>query len=297
MRRSRTFVTTVVVGIAGMVTGCGAGSSQSADGGRMDGTAAAGDLSTDAAKPPVDGLTDLPISLSDVGGTKTDACTLAGGATGAGCVIAGGLTGLRWELPCTSSGSSCSCPALQTQTATVEGTGGQSYDITLHFRGIVEEKTYTGQADGGAGPQIVASGGVNSNLFISGGIPDTGTFNIYELDVSDPKQTFFLNSGQSGIGSVFAIDYTATIRMNAGATITMTANSIEGVEISNVGTNGRPVVVPGIPPAPQAFNGQFVQMDVETVTAAIGGTGAGGAAGVACAPPGVGACPPSGVKP
>jgi hypothetical protein len=149
--------------------------------------------------------------------------------------------------------------------ATLQGTAGKSYDVTLHFRGIVEEKTYSGGTNGGA-VGVEADGGVDPDLFISGGTPDTGTFNIYELDISAPPQKLYLNSGKSGIDQVFLIDYQATITMQAGATVTLTANSVEGVETFNRGPNGGPaVVVPGVPPAPQTFDGQFVQMDVASI--------------------------------
>jgi hypothetical protein len=53
--------------------------------------------------------------------------------------------------------------------------------------------------------------------------------------------------------------------MSAGAVITITANSVEGVETSNQGLDGGPVYVPGVPPYPEPYNGQFVQVDVVSV--------------------------------
>jgi hypothetical protein len=63
---------------------------------------------------------------------------------------------------------------------------------------------------------------------------DNDTYNVYELDISDPPQTYYLNSGTSGIDTVCLVDYLATIPMNAGAIVTLTANSIDGREVKVV---------------------------------------------------------------
>jgi hypothetical protein len=253
------------------------------------------------------GGTAAPDAGTEAGFDGPPTCTLEGGATGtlcgdAGCVdttsdpancggcglackvgalcvsskctdVAGSLSGLRWELPCTSTGTVCNTDvdgsAEEVLTATLSGATGATYRVTLRFRGIVEQRTYTGYDAGGA-VGAETEGGVNPGYFISGAdTPGTvDTFNIYELDISDPPQTYYLNSGTSGMFMVWLIDYLATIPMKAGATVTLTGNSIDKLEISNMGPDGGPVYVPGVPPYPQAYNGQFVQMDVTAVTAA-----------------------------
>jgi hypothetical protein len=65
---------------------------------------------------------------------------------------------------------------------------------------------------------------------------------------------------------VWLVDYLARLPMNAGAQVTLTANSIDGREIMNKGIDAGPVFVPGVPPYPAAYDGQFVQMDVISVT-------------------------------
>ncbi len=150
-------------------------------------------------------------------------------------------------------------------TAQLQGTNGTSYQVTLLFRGIVEQKTYSGGTTGLAVGEE-AGGQGNPAFFVEGATPSSGdTFNIYELDVSSPAQSFFLNVGTSGIDQTFLIDYQATIAMDAGATVTLTGNSLGGVETFNRGADFNPVVVPDVPPAPAAFDGQFVQMDVVSV--------------------------------
>jgi hypothetical protein len=183
--------------------------------------------------------------------------------------VAGSLSGLRWELPCTSAplnfcNSVLDGGAETVVTATLSGATGQKYNVTLHFRGVVEQRTYFGY-DGGE-----ADGSSNPGSFIAGGLPPatTDSSNIYELDISNPPQTYYLNSGTSGIDYVWLIDYLATIPMGAGATVTLTANTVDQLEIANHGPDGGPVLVPGVPPYPQPYNGQFVQMDVSAVVPA-----------------------------
>ena len=193
------------------------------------------------------------------------ACAAGAYCAGDGCVdVATSLSGLRWELPCTGAHGSVNCPCAATDThmTTLQGTTGTTYDVTLHFRGIVEQKTYSGGTPGGATEEV---DGGDPSLFISGGTPASDTWNIYELDVSSPAQTFYLNAGSSGTDQVWLIDYRATVTMNAGAVVTLTANSVEGVETFNRGADGTAVVVPGVPPAPDSYDGQFVQVDVESI--------------------------------
>lgn len=194
--------------------------------------------------------------------SSTATCTCKPGFTGDGmsCVdVAGALAGLRWELPCTSGDLGnhvCNTIAPTTTSTTLAGASSELYDVVLRFRGVVEQKTYVGGMNDGAYFQI-------------GGADDGGGFNVYRLSISDPAENYFLNRGASNIYNCFAIDYTATIRVRGGATVTLAADSFDGREIQNVDVNGVPIVVPDVPPAPAAIDGQFVQMDVLSVTAVI----------------------------
>jgi hypothetical protein len=167
--------------------------------------------------------------------------------------VVGSLAGLRWELPCTSTVNEANCTATDPApvVATLGGASGTTYQATLRFRGVIETKSY--------------EGGTTVGYLDTGGTPANDGFNVYKLEVSAPPQSYYLNAGESGVGNAFGIDYTATFAVTAGATVTLTANVIDGVEHKNVDATLTPIVVPGVEPAPAAYDGQFVQMDVVSV--------------------------------
>lgn len=165
--------------------------------------------------------------------------------------VAGALDGLRWEIPCGADlgGNTCDASDAVDQTATITGSG--HFNVTLRFRGVVETKTYTG--------------GTVDGYFNTGGADNGDSFNVYALKVSAPAQTYFVNNGMSNIYNCFALDYMEAVPMDGGATVTLTAKPIDGHEIENLDPSNTPIVIPDIAPAPAAYSGQFVQMDVVSV--------------------------------
>lgn len=212
------------------------------------GLLACGDSSTGTLPPP-------PTSpLSDAGTTsEADAGDAAVTEIPDAAAVATSLGGLRWNLPCTTpfNEDNCNTTDPSAVTATLGGASG-TYQVTLRFRGVVEGKTYTG--------------GSTEGPFNIGGVPATDGFNLYKMEVSDPPQSYYLNAGTSGVGLCFAIDYTKTIPMAAGATVSLTATAVDGVQHKNLDDTYTPIVVAGIAPAPDAFDGQFIQMDVVSVS-------------------------------
>lgn len=167
-----------------------------------------------------------------------------------------GLNGLRWELPCSNNFNGyCDTPAEKVTTAVVTGNPGAVYEVQLRFRGVIEEKTY---ADG-----------VTMGHWQVGGTPAADLYNVYKLEVDQPPQVFYVNAGSSSNGYCVAVDFMASIKAATGATVTLSADSVDGVQVENSSEMAMPLVVPGIPPAPAAYDGQFVQMDVVAVTQAI----------------------------
>jgi hypothetical protein len=41
---------------------------------------------------------------------------------------------------------------------------------------------------------------------------------------------------------------------------------VDGFQLANRDAAGNPIVIAGVPPAPTAFDGQFIQMEVLSVT-------------------------------
>lgn len=169
--------------------------------------------------------------------------------------VGASLSGLRWELPCSSEYNEWNCNVTDPEpvVATLGGSPGTTYQVTLRFRGVVEGKTYVG--------------GSTVDYFNRGGAPAEDTYNVYALEVSDPPGTVYLNAGTSGSGRPFTIDYSATVTIAAGATVTLTATAIDGVEHKNLDVDDVAMVVADVPPAPDAYDGQFIQMDVVSVEA------------------------------
>lgn len=169
--------------------------------------------------------------------------------------VAASLAGLVWKLPCgTVTGAACNTAPNATATAIVGGTPGTTYDITVHLRGVVEQKAYTG--------------GCADGFWLAGGAPVDDGYNVFQLTISSPPQTYFVNQGESSHTYVDALDLTRTFRADAGATVTLYLDAGDGAEIKNVGMDGTtPVEVAGVPSAliAQPYAGQFVALDVTDV--------------------------------
>lgn len=58
---------------------------------------------------------------------------------------------------------------------------------------------------------------------------------------------------------------TRTIPIKGGATVFLEAHAIDAAEILNRDDASQPIIPAGVPPAPDPYNGQFIQMDVISV--------------------------------
>lgn len=135
-----------------------------------------------------------------------------------------------------------------TVTKTFGGEPGKRYQVTLRFRGVVE-------------PMMYKNGKQVGDYFYIGGEKNNATYNIYRIGISSPESHYFLNR-QDAVGhKIFTIDYTQTIEIDGGATVTFHGDGQNGMMI----TNFKKLVVPDVAPAPQPFNGQFIQVDVVDV--------------------------------
>ncbi len=158
--------------------------------------------------------------------------------------------GFRWEFACDvdpGDSDQCNSNAKVDETRMIPALQGQTYTLTLRFRGVVE-------------PMMYKDGMRSGDRFYIGGSPNNGTYNIYAIEVSNPKQTYYLNYADSVGHDTRLIDYTDKIKVAAGATIKFTGDGQNGVEISNF----RKLVTPDVPPS-TFFNGQFIQMNVVSI--------------------------------
>lgn len=166
------------------------------------------------------------------------------------------IDGLRVELQCLGPGSSsenCYIPDADDETTTISGDAGTTYIVTIRLRGVVEQKTYTDYSD-------------SDGMWIVGGTPDGGTWNIFRLEVSSPGQTYYMNSGASGYDECYELNIQKTIVMEHGATLTLFAGSGgDNLGTLNLDGNDEPIIVSGVSPYPYAFDGQFVQLDIVDV--------------------------------
>src|SRR6476660_2714330 len=178
--------------------------------------------------------------------------------------IAAAIDGYRYEFPCKGTLPDNPKPGADCESALVTGDPkktdnfkaertfggepGKRYKVTLRVRGVVE-------------PMMYKDGQQVGERFYIGGAPNNATYNIYELTVSSPPAHFFFNRDDKVGHRIFTIDYTATIEIDGGATLTFHGDGQNGRMI----TNFDKLVVPDVPPAPKPFNGQFIQLDVVDV--------------------------------
>lgn len=192
-----------------------------------------------------------------------------------GCVppiIQGQLSGLYWLMDCTNGNQPCSCVNPADQTVTLQGEAGHVYTVKLRLRGVVELFGYVG---GNVSPDS-AYCYIDPYLpppYLPGNVLGGYTGNTYALKTSSPNHAYYLNNIPSTWGGLCVlIDYEITIPMAGGATITLATNSGDGLEVRNssglsvVPGIGDPPLNAALLPQPLASRGQFIQVDVTSVT-------------------------------
>jgi len=214
----------------------------------------------------------------------------AGGAGGA--AIGSALDGLTWVVPCgsgTSTTRTCSdlpasgsCPTSTdpilkgnvsvNKTVTFnDGAAGGTYTVQVRIRGLAQLRTYT--PAGAAGSMGWQAGGAPSAPYSSS--------IIYAIRVSSPARDYFVNAiatpaDYSSDNSAYMLDYTGTMTVDTGATVQLIAADPGCSMAKNCApptTSGSCMVqtftgltVPGVA---QPFNGQFLIMNVLSVTRVV----------------------------
>jgi hypothetical protein len=141
----------------------------------------------------------------------------------------------------------------QTYVRTIGGSADVTYDVKLRVRGLTE-------------PNIYADGMLNPPRFYVGGRTTQAGYTAYSLTVADPPEVYFFNYNSSVGHFVFALDYEVVIPMKGGTTVTFDINGQDSMPDGHGVSNRDSVVIAGVEPAPDPFNGQFVQFDVVDVT-------------------------------
>ena len=176
----------------------------------------------------------------------------------------------------------------------VGGIAGQTYDITLHFYGIVEPKDYGSLAmreSLGVRPNVEANPSLPAPFAIAPGghDPRTSDYMTYEVRVSNQAGSevaaYYLNSDTSEGHYSFAVSYERTIAAVGGGVIRFRAFDDNCRIIKNCGTgdgggncapkarnvnisaaNPQPTALdqPGLGVAPQ-HSGQWLLIDVVNI--------------------------------
>jgi hypothetical protein len=209
--------------------------------GTPDDATNSGDGAVPEAGPPCppDGGTSCSGKCVD---TKTDpancggcgvVCPVTAACEGSCVAVAGALVGFRYDLPCTN-GNSPFCTmnnTLPAKTATLTGTTGNAYALTLRVRGVVEQKSYDGTKGANAS-------GTNAQFFVAGGNAKNDQWNVYGLAISDPDASYWLNNGASQHSYVDGMDYTVDVVASGGSTLTLSASSTDNLEAANKDQGG-----------------------------------------------------------
>jgi hypothetical protein len=139
---------------------------------------------------------------------------------------------------------------------TFGGKPGTVYDVTLHIRGIFE-------------PTIIKDGQTpypQHPYFKVGGTVDAIDWSHWHIEVSEPKQTYWLNHYPKFSHTIYKEDYEATIQVAGGATVVIRVIDGNDRQIDNGKTGpDRQQIIAGV--VDKALAGQMLRLDVVSVKA------------------------------
>lgn len=150
---------------------------------------------------------------------------------------------MRVEMGCLGGRGEGLCQAntLAKQIVKLPGDPDRRYTFTLRVRGVVETSVY--------------QGGKGDNHWYVGGLIRDQDWNIFELDTTASATRYYLNAGWNAWNQV--LDYTRTLKLPGGTTLTLQATDMDGVQ----STNSRGLVVASLGEK-EPFKGQYMQVDV-----------------------------------
>lgn len=172
-------------------------------------------------------------------------CTCAPELIGDGhiCATMPTLPVLRVDVPCGAGTDDGQCEATNaSEEVMLEGEPGQRFRVTLWIRGVVEEKPYScARRDG--------------NWCTKGDGQDGDNRSDTELAIGKPPLAVRLNHGQGD--ACVLVDMQHDVVIESGALVSLQIDPRDDEQRPNDAA----IVVPGLDPAPAAFNGQFLQVE------------------------------------
>lgn len=131
------------------------------------------------------------------------------------------------------------------------GKGGTFYEVTLRIRGIFEPTTITG------GDTLDSE----HPYFKVGGTVGTPDWSQWSIEVSEPKQTYWLNHYPSVGHKIYKEDFEATLVVAAGSTVTIRVVDGNDRQIDNAKSGpDRQQIISGVVDRP--LDGQMLRLDV-----------------------------------
>jgi hypothetical protein len=137
------------------------------------------------------------------------------------------------------------------------GEAGTTYDVTLRIRGLFEPTTI----NGGTAPLPAHP------YFKVGGSVGTADYAQWQIEVSDPAQTYYLNHYPSVGHIIYKEDFEATIPIAGGADVYVRTADGNDREIDNaeMGPADRQQIIEGV--TDEVLDGQVLRLDVLNVVA------------------------------
>ncbi len=151
----------------------------------------------------------------------------------------------------------CLHTQLLERIVTLGGKAGVVYDVRLRMRGLFEPTTIRdGETPDPAHPYYQVGGTIR-----------TRDWSAWHIEVSDPKQTYWLNHYPRVGHTIYREDFEATIPMAAGAIVTVRVVDGNDRQMDNAepGLPDRMQIIEGVTDTP--LGGQMLRLDVVRVSA------------------------------
>ena len=229
--------------------------------GGVGGAGAGGQGGTGGAGGSADAAAGASGSTAGAGGAGAGGSSGAGGAMADSLSFADGLHELFIHDTCTGANPSQPDTCLHAQeteeVVTFGGEAGTVYDVTLRVRGLFEPTTI----NGGETPMPAHP------YFKVGGSVGTADYAQWQIEVSEPAATYYLNHYPSTSHTIYQEDFEAVIPIAGGAEVVVRVTDANDREIDNAATGpaDRRQLIEGV--TSEVLDGQVLRLDVLDVEA------------------------------